>query len=459
MPPAPILAGYLDRERDRILQDLVAWLRIPSISADPRRESDVRASAEWCAARMRAVGLEHIEVIETAGHPAVYGDWLHAEGAPTVLVYGHHDVQPVEPLDEWTSPPFEPTVRDGRLFARGAVDDKGQVLVHLEVVRAFLTEHGGLPVNLKLLVEGEEEVGSPHFDHLLETERERLACDGVVVSDTAMLGPDRPSMCTGLRGLVALDVVVRTAEADLHSGSFGGAVPNAAHVAASLVAALHDADGRVAVPGFYDRVRPLTAAEAGALAAVPFDEDAFRRSAGVRTLTGEAGRSTLERIWTRPTAEVTGILAGHAAEGVKTVVPATARLKLTFRLVPDQDPDDVAALAERWLRDRVPDGAELRIERLGAVGPALTPVDHPAVGAAARAIERVWGRAPVFTREGGSGPEEALGRILDRPVLYLGVGLPDDRTHAPDERVVLDQLWRGLLATGELWSEIAEVLR
>lgn len=449
-----VLADFLDHERDGMLDALLEWLRIPSISADPAHRADVRASAAWCAERMRLVGLEHVALIETAGHPSVYGDWVHAPGAPTVLVYGHHDVQPVDPLDAWVSPPFNPKIRDGQLFARGAIDDKGQVLYHLEAVRGLLHEMGRLPVNLKVLVEGEEEDGSRNFEELLDRERDRLACDVIVVSDTGMLAEDVPSMCTGMRGLLAFDVEIRTAEIDLHSGSFGGAVPNAAHEAARLVAALHDADRRVTIPGFYDDVRELTEAERRSFAAVPFDDDDFRRVAGVQRLEGEAGTSTLERIWARPTAEVTSIRSGYAGEGMKTIVPATARLNVTFRLVTDQDPDAVSVAFERWVHEHLPPGVDVTVHRLGGVAAALTPVYHPAVAAAARAIERVWGRAPLFTREGGSGPEEALARFLDRPVVYLGVGLPDDCIHAPNERAVLDQLWRGFLAVGELWCEL-----
>ncbi len=455
-PVALRLEQFLARERDAVLRALDAWLRIPSISVDPSRARDVRASAEWCADRMTSTGLEHVALLETDGHPSVYGDWLHAPGAPTVVVYGHHDVQPVEPLEEWVSPPFEPTVRDGQLFARGAVDDKGQVLYHLEALRGmFEIGDGSLPVNVKLLVEGEEEIGSVHFDALLARERERLACDAVVVSDTGMLAPDVPSMCTGMRGLVQLAVELRTAATDLHSGSYGGAVLNAAHVAAELIAALHDDEQRVTIPGFYDDVRPLTARERAMLAAVPFDERAFLRDAGTTRLVGEAGMSTLERIWARPTAEVVALQSGWSPSGARTIVPAVAQFLLTCRLVADQQPDRILDACEAWVRARVPDGVDVRCTRQGAVAPALTPVDHPAVTAAAAAIERVWGRAPLYTREGGSGPEEALGRVLDAPVVFLGVGLPDDGIHGPNERIVLDQLWRGVLAAGELWDELA----
>ena len=451
-----MLADYVESERDRIVGVLFDWLRIPSISADPSRSASVRQSAEFAADLLRGAGMDHAEIVETGGAPAVYADWLHAgPSAPTALVYGHHDVQPVDPLDEWAQPPFEPVLVDGECRARGAVDDKGQLLFQIEAARGLLQRHGSLPVNLKFLIEGEEEIGSPHFEKLLVTERERLACDVVVVSDTTMWGPQVPSTCVGLRGLVAFDVTIRTAAADLHSGSFGGSVPNSAHVVADLVSSLHDSDGRVSLPGFYDDVRPLTAAEERSLSLLPFDEEDWKRKAGVRRLEGEAGRSTLERVWTRPTCEVVGITAGYGGEGMKTVVPGNANVKVTFRLVPDQDPERVTEAFGGWLAARVPDGVMVEVEQVGAVAPALTDADHPAVGALCRAIERVWGQAPLLTREGGSGPEEALGRVLDVPVLYLGVGLPDDRYHAPNERMVMDQFWKGLLAAGELWGEVA----
>ncbi len=456
MPRDLLLTDYVDAEGQRIVDSLFEWLRIPSISADPDHSASVRHSAEFAADLLRDAGMEHAQVVETGGAPAVYADWLHAgPSAPTALVYGHHDVQPVDPLDEWALPPFEPALVDGECRARGAVDDKGQLLFQIEAARGLLQRHGRLPVNLKFLIEGEEEVGSPHFEDLLHEQLERLSCDVVVVSDTTMWGPQVPSTCVGLRGLVAFDLTIRTAAGDLHSGSFGGSLPNSAHVAADLVSSLHDGDGRVALPGFYDDVRPLTEAEQRSLRLLPFDEDEWKRKAGVARLEGEAGRTTLERVWTRPTCEVVGITAGYGGEGMKTVVPGRANVKVTFRLVPDQDPERVAEVFGAWLAARVPEGVSLEAEQVGSVGPALTDPDHPSVGALCRAIERVWGRAPLLTREGGSGPEEALGRVLEAPVLYLGVGLPDDRYHAPDERMVMDQFWKGLIAAGELWGEVA----
>jgi acetylornithine deacetylase/succinyl-diaminopimelate desuccinylase-like protein len=458
MPDRHLLDAFLEAERDATLAALADWVRIPSVSAQPLHAADVERAAQWCAERMEHAGLEHVEILPTPGHPAVYGDWLHAgEEAITALVYGHHDVQPPEPLDEWHSPPFEPVVRDGQLFGRGAVDDKGQVLYQLEAIRGLLSDGGRLPVNVKFLVEGEEEIGSPNFEALLERERERLACDVIVVSDTGMWAPDLPTVTTGMRGLVACDVTLRTARRDVHSGLFGGAVPNAAHWAARLIAALHDADGRVTIPGFYDGVRPLLPAERQSFAALPFDEAAWVGTSGVGRLEGEGGYSTLERIWARPTCDVAGIHAGYSGDGVKTIVPAAARFKVTFRLVADQDPPAVAAAFEAWLREQVPDGIELNVRLDGMVGPALTDVSHPGMGALSRAIARVWGTEPLFTRTGGSGPEESLGRVLKAQVLYLGVSLPDDRIHAPNERILLEQLWKGLLAAGELWRELGEL--
>ena len=453
--PGLRLSAYAERERPRIEESLLEWLRVPSISAHPAHAPDVRRSAEVTAGLLAAAGLEHVEIIETGGAPATYGEHLQAgPDALTALVYGHHDVQPVDPLDEWRSPPFEPVIVDGECRGRGAVDDKGQVLYQIEAVRGLLRRDGALPVNVRFLVEGEEEVGSPNFEALLTAQRELLACDAVVVSDTTMWAPDVPSMCMGMRGLVAFDVTLRTGTVDLHSGVFGGSVPNPAHLLARIVAGLHDPDGRVAVPGFYDEVRPLTEAEEASLALLPFDPEDWKAKAGVRTLAGEAGRSTLERVWTRPTCDVVGLTAGYGGDGIKTIVPASGNLKVTFRLVADQDPEKIGRAFTDWLATRVPEGVELEVVPRGAVAPALTPADHPAVGALSRAIGRVWGTAPLLTREGGSGPEEALGRVLAVPVLYLGVGLPDDRFHAPNERLVMDQFWKGLLAAGELWREL-----
>jgi acetylornithine deacetylase/succinyl-diaminopimelate desuccinylase-like protein len=450
-----MLDDWIRQERERITTELFDWLRIPSVSAEPDRGGDVRASAEYCAGLLRDSGLEHVQLLETgdgAGLPAVYGDWLHAgPEAPTVLIYGHHDVQPVDPVEDWRSPPFEPVIVDGECLARGAIDDKGQVLYEIEAARGLLQRDGALPVNLKFLIEGEEEVGSPHFEELLHAQLERLAADVVVVSDTGMLAPDVPSATMSMRGLVGFDVAVRTASIDLHSGSWGGTVPNAARLVAELAAALHDEHHRVTIPGFYDRVAMLSADEQASLDAQPFDEAVFRAQAGdVAYLEGEEGYSPLERVGVRPTAEIVGIHGGYGGPGIKTIVPAAAHMKVAFRLVPDQRPDEIDAAFRAWVAARIPAGVEVAVTGEGRVAPARTPIDHPATEALRAAITAVWGSPPLWTREGGSGPEEALGRVIAAPVLFLGVGLPDDRIHAPNERMVMTQFWRGLLAAGEL---------
>ncbi len=450
------LDGFIERQHGDVLDALLRWLEIPSISAHPARAADVRRSAEWLAERARSAGLAGVELLETAGHPAVYGEWLGAGAdAPTVLVYGHHDVQPVDPEAQWDHPPFEPAIVDGECLARGAIDDKGQVLYQIEAVRGLLEADGRLPVNLKVLVEGEEEIGSPNFERLLSDERERLACDVVVVSDTGMLAEDVPSTDVSMRGLVACTLTLTTSTTDLHSGLFGGAVPNPVHHLTRLLADLHDSEGRVTLPGFYDNVAELTEREAASLDAQPFDEEAFRTLAGVPFLEGEHGRSTLARIGSRPTAEVVGISGGYAGDGIKTIVPASATAKVTFRLVGDQDPHVVIDGFEQWVRTRVEAGIAVELVSHGGVAPARTPVDHWAFGALCRSIEDVWGKPPLLTRVGGSGPEETLGRVLGAPVLFLGVGLPGDRIHAPNERMVMAQFWRGLRAAGALLHELA----
>jgi acetylornithine deacetylase/succinyl-diaminopimelate desuccinylase-like protein len=451
------LSSYLERSKPRIVNALVQWLRIPSISAQPDHAADVSASAHMCAQFLRDAGLASVQLLPTGGPeaagtgaPAVYGEWLGAPGAPTVLIYGHHDVQPVDPVEEWVSPPFEPAVSAQEVRARGCSDDKGQVLMQIEAVRGLLSERGRLPVNVKFLVEGEEESGSPHFEDLLHREKERFRTDVVVVSDTTMAAAATPSTTVGMRGLVSFDISVRTAASDLHSGLWGGTVPNAADLVARLAAALHDDDRRVTVPGFYDDVAELSEDEARSLALLPFDEQSVCARAGVSYLEGEAGRSPAERTGTRPTAEVVGIKGGYDGPGIKTVIPATANLKVALRLVPEQKPAQVAAAFQQWAAAQVPAGASVVVTPSGAVAPFVTPVEHPAVQVLSGVIQRVWGKRPLFERSGGSGPEEALARVLGAPVVFLGVALPEDNFHAPNERLELDRLWRGVLAAAEL---------
>ncbi len=456
---------YIDEHAAEFFESLSQWLTIPSISADPARHDDVARSALWLKDHLIGTGFPVAEVWPTgrpgsAGLPAVYAEWPATNpAAPVVLVYGHHDVQPAEPLAEWDSPPFEPVQRDGLLFGRGSSDDKGQVLFHALGTRASLAASGAAapPVTLKLLIEGEEESGSPHFAELLRSNRDRLRCDVVVVSDTTMWAADVPSMCVGMRGVVDAEISLRGPERDLHSGSFGGGVPNPLHVLADLLSGLHNSEGRVTVPGFYDDVLPLSQAERELIARLPFDEKAWLADAGNSgAAAGEAGYGTLERVWARPTAEVNGIWGGHTGPGGKTIVPAQAHAKLSFRLVANQEPAQVIAGLRQYVRDHTPPGIEATVVSDGhGVRPSFAPMDSSAVRAGLRAMERAFGTQILFTREGGSGPEADLADILQAPLVFVAVGLDADRIHAPNERVNMGLLLKGAAAAAYLWDELA----
>ena len=460
--------GYIEEHEREFIAQLKEWLAIPSVSADPDHHRDVRASAEWLAVQLRATGFPEVEVWETGdaagpGQPAVFARWPAADpAAPSVLVYGHHDVQPAEPLSEWHSPPFEPVEQDGRLLGRGASDDKGQVLLHLLGLRARLAADGrqAPPVSLTLLIEGEEESGSPHFAELLRARADRLACDVIVVSDTTMWSADVPSMCTGMRGLADAEIELRGADTDLHSGSFGGAVPNPLHALASLLAGLHDAGGRVTLPGFYDHVVPLTDTERELFARLPFKEEEWLAEAGnSRAAAGEAGFSTLERVWARPTAEVNGMWGGHTGPGSKTIIPREAHAKVTFRLVAGQEPAGVIASLREYVAARTPAGIEATVTSGGpGVQACFSPIGSPAVQAGRRAMERAFGREVLFTREGGSGPEADLTGILGAPLVFIAVGLDSDRIHAPNEKAETALLFKGAEAVAYLWEELAATL-
>ena len=458
--PTTAIASYVEQHKAELFADLDAWLRIPSISASPEHEPDVRRSAAWLVDRLRALGFPTVEVWETAWLPSVYAEWPSEDpDAPVVVVYGHHDVQPADPLEAWKTPPFEPTVIGDELFGRGAIDDKGQVLFHLLGLKAHLETTGRTSpaVTLKLIIEGEEESGSVNFRQLLEDNRERLRCDAVIVSDTSIFTRETPSICTGMRGLVDCQVDLHGPDVDLHSGSFGGAVPNPLHVLADLLAGLHDTDGKVTLPGFYDRVVPLSEAERELFAKLPFDEEHWvSQTALSRGTRGEAGYSTLERVWARPTAEVNGLWGGYTGPGHKTIVPTDAHAKLSFRLVADQDPTEVTEIVRAYVATFDTGGITASVEFGGpGVRPCLTPLDAPALRAATSAMATAFGTEVLYTREGGSGPEADLADVLEAPVVFVGVGLPDDRIHAPNERVVLSQLLKGAVAAAHLWAELA----
>ncbi|WP_326699704.1 dipeptidase [Streptomyces sp. NBC_01754] len=460
--PDSAVRTYIRHHRTAFLADLAEWLRIPSVSAQPEHEGDVRRSAEWLSATLKETGFPVTEIWETPGAPAVFAEWPSDDpDAPVVLVYGHHDVQPAAREDGWHSDPFEPEVRDGRMYGRGAADDKGQVFFHTLGVRAHLAATGRTApaVHLKLLVEGEEESGSPHFRGLAEQRADRLTADAVIVSDTGMWDEDTPTVCTGMRGLAECEIELRGPDQDIHSGSFGGAVPNPATALARLVAALHDADGRVAVPGFYDGVAELTDTERALFARLPFDEARWLRTAASQATAGEAGYSTLERLWARPTAEVNGIGGGYQGAGSKTVIPASAMVKLSFRLVAGQDPDHVQNAVRAWAEARIPAGVRHRITFAPATRPCLTPLDHPALKAVSHAMGRAFGKEVLFTREGGSGPAADLQDVLGAPVLFLGISVPSDGWHGPDEKVEIGLLLKGAETTALLWDELAAALR
>ena len=464
----PVIRAFVAERRQELIDELSQWLRIPSISADPDYADDVARSADWLAQLLLRAGFPEVEIWSTPGLPAVYAEWRSDDpDAPTVVLYGHHDVQPVDPVELWESSPFEPIVRETaygeELVGRGAIDDKGQVYFHLIGLAAHLAATGRTSpaVNLKVIVEGEEESGSVHFAELLRDNRERLRCDAVVVSDTGMYGRDTVSVCVGMRGMVEVQLDVRGPAGDLHSGSFGGAVPNPVTVLARLVARLHDADGHVTLPGYYDKVIPLTDRERGLLARLPFDETRWLADAQSGATHGEKGFTTLERIWARPTAEVNGLWGGYTGPGGKTILPSEAHVKLSFRLVAGQDPGDVQPAFEGWLdllraEGTIPAGIEItaHYDRSG-VRPCLTPLDDPTLQSVTRAMGRAFGTEVLYTREGGSGPEADLADILEVPVVFLGVGLPDDRIHAPNEKADIELLLRGAEAAAYLWSDLA----
>ncbi|HEY0444614.1 MAG TPA: dipeptidase [Candidatus Limnocylindrales bacterium] len=456
MAPTTPLETYLDANRDRRMASYEAFLRIPSISTLPERAADCRRAAEFIAAELRAMGIENVEVAETQGHPVVYGDWLHADGAPTALVYGHYDVQPVDPLDLWLSPPFEPVVRNGRMLARGAADDKGQIHMHLRAAEALLATRDRLPLNLRFVFEGEEESSSEHLDSWLADNRERLTADVAIISDTGFFEGNVPAITLGLRGLMYAQIDVSVSPVDLHSGSFGGAVENPANALAVIIAGLKGRDGRILVPGFYDDVVPLSEADRAAFAALPFDDATYQATAQLAGLAGEEGFSTLERRGARPTLDVNGIWGGFQGEGSKTIIPAHAHAKVSCRLVVNQNPERIYEQFRDHVLAIAPRGVRTSVELIGTGLPSLTPMDHPATKAAARAIEATFGRAPVYIREGGSIPVCAsFETILGLPVVLFGFTNPDDNAHAPNESLVLANYEGGIRAIARLWEELA----
>jgi acetylornithine deacetylase/succinyl-diaminopimelate desuccinylase-like protein len=450
----PDLKQYLDQNRARHREELFEFLRIPSVSAQSDHKADVRRCAEWLRDAMTQVGLQ-ARIMETAGHPVVLGEWREAgPDAKTVLIYGHYDVQPAEPLELWDSPPFEPNVRAGRIYARGSVDDKGQLFLHLKAIEAHMRVRSRLPVNVIVLAEGEEEVGSDHLAPFVELHAERLKCDAVVISDSAMFAPGIPSILSSLRGLAYFQIDVTGPTTDLHSGSYGGAVVNPATTLARMLATLHDDSGHVAIRGFYDRAHDYDAAQRDQMRDLPFEEERFRLETGASALGGELGYSTLERIWTRPTCEINGLLSGYTGEGAKTVLPSKAMAKVSCRLVPDQDPAEIVTLFKDHIDTHTPGGVHAQVRYLHGGKPWRANLEGPIYDAARAALKTAWDREPVITGEGGSIPVVGdFTRVLGAPVLLVGFGLPGENAHAPNEWLSVENFEKGADAIAQLWDE------
>lgn len=447
---------YISQNETRFLEELQAFLRIPSVSTDSHHKEDVRACANWLVDHLKKIGMPTVELHETPGHPIVYAEYLGAPGKPTYLVYGHYDVQPPDPLELWETPPFEPTIRDGKIFARGATDDKGQLFAHVKALEAHLATSGSLPVNIKLLIEGEEEVGSVNLDNWVEAQRERLKCDAVIISDSSMYAPGLPAIMYSLRGLAYFEIEVTGPSHDLHSGLYGGGVPNPINELGKIIASMHNPDGTIAIPGFYEHVRSLTQEERDGFAALPFEEASFRAETGVKGVQGEEGYTMLERTWARPTLDFNGIIGGFTGEGAKTVLPSKARAKFSCRLVPDQQPGPIQELVAAHVRRVASPNVKVEIEFHHGGRPVITERDHPAVQAAMRALKKSWGTDPVFIRGGGSIPVVAtFGDVLKVPSVLVGLGLNDDRLHSPNEKFDLVNFYAGIRTSAYLWTELA----
>jgi acetylornithine deacetylase/succinyl-diaminopimelate desuccinylase-like protein len=440
------LLNYIEGNRERYLTELTELLSIPSVSTSKENASDIQRCAEWVAAHMRTIGLSRVEILPTAGHPILYGEWTGAPGMPTLLIYGHYDVQPPEPLDLWTSPPFHATIRNGNLYARGSSDDKGQFFIHLKSIEAFLRNGGKLPINIKLLIEGED--------------RDLLASDLVLISDSSMFARGVPSICYGLRGLAYMQIDLVGPNKDLHSGSFGGTVHNPVQALSEIIASLHDKNGKVTIPGFYKDVRALSKKERAAFKKLPWNDRKYAKELGVRQLYGEKGFTTLERVWARPTLECNGIWGGFTGEGAKTVLPSKVSAKVSMRLVPDQTSAKAAKLFERHIKKIAPKTVSVTVRNLHGGEPAITPIDSPGVKAAVVALEKGFGKKPLYQREGGSIPIVVqFKELLGVDTVLLGFGLPDENAHAPDEFLSLDNFYGGIKTSAHFFDELPRQMK
>lgn len=438
---------FVERERETFLSQLFDFLRFPSVSSRSEHKSDVSNCARWLAEHMKSIGIEKVQLFETAGHPIVYGEYIKQPDALTVLVYGHYDVQPVEPLELWETPPFEPNIRNGRIFARGSSDDKGQLFIHLKAFESILKTNGHFPINIKFLFEGEEEAGSNHLDEFIHNNKELLKCDSVAISDTEWFAEGLPSICYALRGISFIEVTVFGPNRDLHSGSYGGAVDNPAQVLSWIISRLKDKYGRVAVPEFYENVVPLTEDERKEFQRLPFDEQEYCRSIGIPMSYGEIGYSVLERSWARPTLEINGMFSGYTGEGAKTIIPATATAKISMRLVPNQTHKEITEKVTKFIREIAPPTVKIEINEMHGGNPVITPIDSVWIQKAKEALKMAFGKEPVFMREGGSIPIcETFQNELKAPPVLLGFGLPTDNIHSPNENFAIDNFFGGIKA-------------
>lgn len=452
--------SFLEKNKEKFLGELKEFIAIPSISTKAENKNDVQKCADWAADHLKKVGMTEVKIFQTEGHPIVYAEWSGAKGKPTVLIYGHYDVQPVDPVELWESPPFEATIRGENIYARGTADDKGQVFIHFKAIEAYLKNYGSLPINIKMILEGEEEVGSVNLPKFLKENKELLKADLIVVSDSSMFAKGVPSICYGLRGLCYMQIDLVGPKSDLHSGSFGGSVHNPIQALAEIIASLHDKNGRITIPGFYDDVLPLTKKEREAFKKLPWNDKKYAKELGVKELYGEKGYTTLERLWARPTLECNGIWGGFTGEGAKTVLPSKASAKISMRLVPHQKSAKIAKLFERHIKKIAPKTVQVTVRNLHGGEPAITPIDSPGVQAAVAALERGFGKKPLYQREGGSIPIVVeFKKILGLDTVLLGFGLPDENAHAPNEFLNLDNFYGGMRTVAHLFNELPNYLK
>lgn len=448
---------YARENETNALSELIELLKIPSISTLPDHAGDIRKAADWIRAKLADIGLENIQLLETPRHPVIYADWLKAEGKPTLLIYGHYDVQPVDPIDEWETPPFEPTMRKDNLYARGSSDDKGQVMIHIRALESVLKTEGALPINVKLLLEGEEEIGSENLHPVLESNKELFKADFCVISDSQMLTPAQPLIVYGLRGMAYTEIEVTGPSHDLHSGAYGGAVHNPMQAICEIIAKLHDEDGKVTIPGFYDKVRTMSDEEKALQESIPFGEKEVLKETGVPQVWGEPQYTVAQRLGVRPTLEVHGIRGGFTGDGAKTVIPAKALAKVSMRLVPNQTSEEAAKLLKNYVKEIAPNTINVDVRMIHGGEPALIDYEHPAVRAAGNSYEASFGNQPYFSLEGGSIPVvELLQRIFDIPVVLMGFGLPDDRLHSPNEKFHLPNYYKGIECSIRYMYELAK---